>query len=258
MFLYVWVWQVPGPNNVVVLEDPSTHFMRLWNNLGNGQEPVEFFSNYDHYGMFKFANFSNPQTFDLFGIRLPSRDQIESMKQMLEKEFLMVVIANRLEESLVVLRRRLCWTFKDAISVHPGVPKLKPNGVFARVRKFNGVDQELFEHFSKRLEDLLGHDDGALEAEQLKHYSSLARTKCQAQFKSKVQGGLGADTVAGANDSESGRQHLAWGKTHMPWFASSLRAQDVFGKGECHAQALTPAHFRAMHRSAAQVQAGNT
>ena len=70
----------PGPNNVVVLEDPVTHFLRLWDDLGATEEPVEFFSNYDHYGMFKFANFSNPQTYSLFGIRYPSREQIEEMR----------------------------------------------------------------------------------------------------------------------------------------------------------------------------------
>ena len=47
------------------------------------------------------------------------------------------------------------------------VKKPKPAGVYARIRKFNAVDLELYEHFNKRLDVLLANETaGELEAGQ--------------------------------------------------------------------------------------------
>eukprot|EP00039_Didymoeca_costata_P009050 m.119916 g.119916 ORF g.119916 m.119916 type:complete len:1220 (+) comp14338_c0_seq1:89-3748(+) len=174
---------------VLVIEEPTTMFYSLWSRIHKRRRPLpsmlEFFDDYDEYGREKFNWLRNPQTFDLFGVRDPTVDQLTEMKAILEKEFYHVLIANRPSESLFLLQNTLCWNPDDAIDISPKAPVLKKGGVLARIRRFQYADQELFEHFEKILLDVINEEGLTSGAFGLRKSMDSQPCKNYADLKSK-------------------------------------------------------------------------
>ena len=100
----------------------------------------------------------------------------------------MVLIAERFEESIVMLRRALCWTQEDMSYLklnarQQGGNKSPPLSEAARraLREWLRADFMLYEHFRKKLDDLVaGVGDGRMaeEREILSRTNKMVRDKC--------------------------------------------------------------------------------
>jgi hypothetical protein len=156
---------------VAVLEDPAYHFNHAWNALhteqnitsgGQGHIPpmLTHFNDYDFYGNDKFVQFKNPQTFAYFGVRFPKPEQFPAMAAEMERRFRLVMITDKMADSLLLAQKLLCWAPSDAVSLAEPLKKPPKTGVLVRIRQFNSADTYLYNHFTARLQTLTHEEVG--------------------------------------------------------------------------------------------------
>ncbi|NXR96843.1 G3ST2 sulfotransferase, partial [Hypocryptadius cinnamomeus] len=94
----------------------------------------------------------NLQWFD-FGLPEPADPgEIPGILGRLERVFPLVLLAERFDESLVLLRHRLCWP-RDAVDLFPhnsrdSARKISPEQL-RRLRAWNSLDWALYSHFNR-------------------------------------------------------------------------------------------------------------
>ncbi|NWZ01996.1 G3ST2 sulfotransferase, partial [Loxia curvirostra] len=94
----------------------------------------------------------NLQWFD-FGLPEPAAPaEIPAILGRLERVFPLVLLAERFDESLVLLRHRLCWP-PDSVDLFPhnsrdSSPELSPEQL-RRLRAWNSLDWALYSHFNR-------------------------------------------------------------------------------------------------------------
>ena len=101
----------------------------------------------------------------------------------LEEKFGLVLILEHLEESLILLRRRLCWSIEDVASFPFLQRQTKyelPSDVKNFVDQFNQADILLFDHFNKTLWEKIKRQKSDFhdEVEQLKAVNLRLYKKC--------------------------------------------------------------------------------
>ncbi|NXQ30581.1 G3ST4 sulfotransferase, partial [Alaudala cheleensis] len=94
----------------------------------------------------------NLQWFD-FGLPDPVEPQkIPQILKDLERVFPLVLVAEHFDESLVLLRHRLCWP-RDSVDIFPHNSRGLSQGVspslVRRLRAWNSLDWELYSHFNR-------------------------------------------------------------------------------------------------------------
>ncbi|XP_014749436.1 PREDICTED: galactose-3-O-sulfotransferase 4-like [Sturnus vulgaris] len=94
----------------------------------------------------------NLQWFD-FGLPEPKNSQeIPAMLEALERVFPLVLLAESFDESLVLLRHRLCWP-PDAVDLFPhnsrGSSRQVSPAQMRRLRAWNSLDWALYSHFNR-------------------------------------------------------------------------------------------------------------
>lgn len=214
----------PESNPVLVLEDPVNHFYHQWNRLfleerREKEVPpmLDHFNDYDIYGREEYIRFKNPQTYALFGVRFPGKEQLEDMALRLEHRFKLVMLTTRMPESLLLAGKVLCWSLSDSITTVADAKKPPHSGVLQRIRLFNAADQYLFKHFSKRMDALIAADRSFKAA--MANMSS-----CAAEMKARC---LKIEQIPQAN-------HLSWAHERVEW-PSKETCRDAAEK-----DALTP------------------
>ena len=79
----------------------------------------------------------------------------------IDAKFHLILIMERIDESMVLMKRRLCWSSKDILFLPLRVEKYegKTNGtpnnkdtIIARHRKWSGIDYALYDHFVRKLQ----------------------------------------------------------------------------------------------------------
>ncbi|KAH9517076.1 Galactose-3-O-sulfotransferase [Dermatophagoides farinae] len=84
-------------------------------------------------------------------------DKIRHFIQRLDSVFSLVMVAERMEESLILLKRLLCWNFDDIVVFKVNARNtnskhhLNATGI-KRIEQLNRADQMLYEHFTKKFE----------------------------------------------------------------------------------------------------------
>ena len=101
----------------------------------------------------------NPQSFDL-GLDYKFYQDakgIEDYVALLDKEFDLVLISDYFDESVVLLKRILCWEFEDVLFVKTN-ERLDneraasiSDDIFENIKRWNKADVLLFEHFNRTL-----------------------------------------------------------------------------------------------------------
>ncbi|XP_067936475.1 galactosylceramide sulfotransferase-like [Watersipora subatra] len=123
----------------------------------------------------------NLQSADL-GLHYTEFDNLTSVRSFvngIEKDFSIILVLERLAESLVLMKRKFCWSMEDVIHVNKNVQKIAWNWNFRnisqhlipKIYEWNNVDTELYRMANDKLNKLrLGETD--LD-EEIKVYNNI-------------------------------------------------------------------------------------
>lgn len=80
----------------------------------------------------------------------------------LDKEFKLILIMERMDESLVLMKRLLCWNLEDIIYIPRNVNHLYPRGRLKpadkiRHERISRFDYVLYAHFSAKVDSVIDH-----------------------------------------------------------------------------------------------------
>ena len=143
----------------------------------------------------------NGMVFDL-GLpfeRTNDMDFVHEYIKRLEKEFDLVLIAENFDESLVMLKRDLCWSLEDItyfkLLERKDEPKELPHDIFKSVLEWNQGDVLLYSYFSRKLNERLKKEgpDFHKEVEKLQQMNKHLKERCllgtyhKRAFKTNVQ-----------------------------------------------------------------------
>jgi hypothetical protein len=125
----------------------------------------------------KYGN--NQMSFDL-GLDPEHFDNLETINKFIktiDSQFHLVMIADRMEESLIHLQHLLCWTRDDMITFQHNVRNVDvsrniPSTLQEKIRFFNKADELLYRHFSDKL---ARHTEAFGQNEMEKQIISLQR-----------------------------------------------------------------------------------
>ncbi|XP_071959906.1 galactosylceramide sulfotransferase-like [Antedon mediterranea] len=109
-----------------------------------------------HFYQWKRAK--NGQLFDL-GLEHKTIDDYYTVKQKIQKldsEFDLVLITEYFDESLILLKRLMCWSFEDILYVSNGIRSASHRYALnfelrAKIREWNSADVMLYTHFNETL-----------------------------------------------------------------------------------------------------------
>lgn len=136
---------------------------------------------FDRFGRNQFA-------FDL-GINISqfeNENEIRKAIERFEDQFDLVMITERMDESLVLLKHLLCWSTDDVVALHQNAraasAKKKLTSELKRdILKWNRADEMIYDHFYKRFEekvDEFGKERMKSEVEELRQRTKLWTDYC--------------------------------------------------------------------------------
>ncbi|CAF1162526.1 unnamed protein product [Adineta ricciae] len=132
----------------------------------------------------------NQMSFDL-GFTVDNFDNLEVVQefiQSIDSRFHFVMIADRMDESLVHLRHLLCWTVKDIIAFRHNARSGNNIEHFTddlkqRIRLFNIADELLYKHFSDKLTRLTTKFGNETMQKEISHLKSTTKKMFHRCFK---------------------------------------------------------------------------
>ncbi|KAJ8038109.1 Galactosylceramide sulfotransferase [Holothuria leucospilota] len=182
----------PGTKYITIIRNPASQlisaflFFHIYKGIkGNSTEEKLFkFMNgtkwrRGHYGR-------NSQFYDL-GLSKSHFDNDTKIKeriQQLSEQMDLVLISDYFEESLVLLKQELCWSFEDlAFTVQNNRSRQKPPispSLLEKMRKFNKADFLLYEHFNRTLWDKIAKQGHAFweDLRKFKQVQEEVRLRC--------------------------------------------------------------------------------
>ncbi|XP_076068496.1 galactosylceramide sulfotransferase-like [Oratosquilla oratoria] len=190
------------PNNSVfftIVREPVSQFKSLYYYMGLGPKSAngmkEFLRTHNRTSPPHNKTFGlNQMAFDL-GIHREHMNNLMKIHEMVEaadKQFDLVMIAERMEESLILLKNLLCWSFEDVIifklnSSPPGT-KIEVDGNYlARLKYYLKPDILVYTHFLKKFNNLVeqfGRDRMAEELKGLRQATKRIIEKCKIRPRS--------------------------------------------------------------------------
>lgn len=128
----------------------------------------------------------NQQLWDLGLTDTLHFDLVEAKVQQVDKNFHLVMIAESMEESLVLLSHELCWPLANMTSLKLNARKASQKsalseGARQKLKSWLSADYHLYNHFAKKLEDKMlkfGKDRLAAEVAQLQRLNLDVRERC--------------------------------------------------------------------------------
>ncbi|XP_077983793.1 galactose-3-O-sulfotransferase 2-like [Glandiceps talaboti] len=193
-------------NYVTILRHPEQHFETLFNHyrfaekLGIHsrdpfrsflQKPEEFISRFASNENERFL-LHNPMAYDL-GFdpeNFTNEEAVFSLINDIQKSFKLVMISDYLDESLVLLKRQMCWELDDVIYYKPSDAKIHSehrsevsSDLREKLQKWNFVDNILYRHFNKTFWKMVRSqgDDFYEEVEQLRTKNRQIFDFCMAE-----------------------------------------------------------------------------
>ncbi|XP_066915021.1 galactose-3-O-sulfotransferase 3-like [Clytia hemisphaerica] len=180
----------PGFKLVTILREPVRQFYSMFYYLNlpkhygiaNESDPVSTFMEnpyrYHHFKPFLKVGreryfeenlIHNGNLYDLDFTRFQEKGKDRGLRdfiQYLEKAFHLVMITEKYDESLLLLKKLMCWDFMDIVYMKKHVNHNLQNESFAisnataeSIRGWNYFDAVLYNHFSKRLDEIIGKQD---------------------------------------------------------------------------------------------------
>ncbi|XP_077998761.1 galactosylceramide sulfotransferase-like [Glandiceps talaboti] len=140
--------------------------------------------------------------FNFFGGHLEKADDtlIQDILEMLNRELDLVMLTEYYDESLVLLRKIMCWEYEDMVyssrKIHRGKQPPTTPEMEQIIRKFSPLDLKIHEYFNKTFWEKVKGYDGNFEEDlaRLRSVQKNAKIHCQGQPKSKYCGTLVKDT----------------------------------------------------------------
>ncbi|XP_078576886.1 galactose-3-O-sulfotransferase 2-like isoform X1 [Branchiostoma floridae x Branchiostoma japonicum] len=145
------------------------------------ENPWSFKTEALHYGV-RFDKTRNAQAFDL-GYPLEKADELDWTRRyidQLEHDFLLVMVLEHLEESVVLLRRLMCWELQDVIIKlstrnvrdYPFKHYQPTPAEMHTYRQYSAVDFMMYQHFNQSLWRKIQAQDNDF-FEEVRHYKSV-------------------------------------------------------------------------------------
>lgn len=178
-----WLFPKQTTHYVTILREPTQHFESIFNffflgkhfkGLENASSPLEkFLQNPTVY--LKVANrtknpgllklMKNPALFDL-GLDTKYHDDLSLVQnyiRFLQREFDVVMLMEYFDESLVLLKRRLCWKIDDILyfklNERRDTDKQNlSNDVREKIVKWNSGDELLYNAFKRKLWEMIAEE----------------------------------------------------------------------------------------------------
>lgn len=130
----------------------------------------------------------NQMSFDL-GLDVQNFDKLEIVRNFIrtvDSQFDLVMIVERMEESLVLLQRILCWTVDDMILFRHNARNANALhnisvGMEKKIRHFNTADEYLYKYFSAKLTRRIvefGETEMEKQVMSLRHATDTTYHKC--------------------------------------------------------------------------------
>ena len=162
-----------------LLRHPVDQFLSVFNNFDLKQEMKnllphhnpyeEFFRRPDRIAMLAsdsvYHLIQNSMSFDL-GLNTPHFKNSTAVDQFVEKidrEFHLVLILELLDESLVLLKRLMCWDLNQLVYVKLSINKEYSLSISDEIREkimdWNSIDMRLYNHFSDKMKTLISEQD---------------------------------------------------------------------------------------------------
>ncbi|XP_070564820.1 galactosylceramide sulfotransferase-like [Ptychodera flava] len=159
---------IPNATYVTILRHPVNHFESAFSYFGwdlsmvNKENPIEIFMENPQTYLDKKVYFwyqsHNGQLFDLGMDTADTNDdkRVDAYIQKLNSEMDVVLVADYFDQSLLVLKRQLCWTMDDILYIPNGVrSETKRRNVTDNIRQkivaWNKSDFKLYQHFNRTL-----------------------------------------------------------------------------------------------------------
>ncbi|XP_042858970.1 galactosylceramide sulfotransferase-like [Penaeus japonicus] len=186
---------------VTMLREPASHFQSLWNFFGLQKHlkldlrtllSLPYPEANSRRRLKKFG--LNMQAFD-FGFdptQVPSKEELRAELDRLNRRFDLVMVLERFDESLVLLKHLMCWTTRD-------VAYLKINALGDRAKynftsedkagtlALSTLDLALYDYFSKIFDAKVKHFGKTKmkqELEQLQEANDLLQRQCSGRAES--------------------------------------------------------------------------
>lgn len=121
-----------------------------------------------------------------------SNKSIHEFIRMIDEKYKLVMILERMDESLILLRYLLCWSLDDIVSFHHNsrIEKLKQIKISEKekfvIKKFNHADYVLYEYFLKKFNSIVesfGREKMKQEVEALKKLRKKYYNICVKEVK---------------------------------------------------------------------------
>ncbi|XP_070553945.1 galactose-3-O-sulfotransferase 3-like [Ptychodera flava] len=188
---------------VTMLRNPEQQFESLFNRYRFGKflgihspDPFRSFLKNPEQFMSRVASnanerfmLHNPMAYDL-GFdpeNFNDEKEIVNLIEDIKKDLQLVMISDYLDESLVLLKRQMCWSLDDVayikhsdLKVHSEHREEMPSTLRSRLREWNNVDHYLYQFFNKTFwKTVLAQGDGFdREVEQLRDLSRQISEVC--------------------------------------------------------------------------------
>lgn len=126
----------------------------------------------------------NSMAFDLGLGETPDLEHVDKLIAEMELTYVVVMITEYMDESLVLLKRLNCWDLDDvlysSLKVKTKKPEPPPAGYEALVNAVNYADWKLYNHFNKTLWQKIRQEDGfAEEVAEFRRRNALLQQSCR-------------------------------------------------------------------------------
>ncbi|XP_071950301.1 galactosylceramide sulfotransferase-like [Antedon mediterranea] len=186
----------PNTTYITIIRDPSTQiesnfgYFRLSDKfkLGNMSNPFQTFAENPSYYWTKyrslFRNYmKNPNLYDL-GLteyQQEDRDVVEKFIAKIAKEFDLVLIQEYFNESLLLLKKLMCWEMDDILYLSKGKRSKRlrfdiDQSLRESIRKWSWGDVLLYDHFNKTLWSKIRDYGPSFQADLVQFQLKLNRT----------------------------------------------------------------------------------
>ena len=175
----------PGTIFTTLLRHPVDQFLSVFNNFDIKQEMKnllphhnpyeEFFRRPDKIAMLAsdsvYHLIQNSMSFDL-GLNTPhfkNNSAVDEFVEKIDSEFHLVLILELLDESLVLLKRLMCWDLNQLVYVKLSVNKEYSVSISDDIRQkimdWNSIDMRLYTHFLEKMKNIISEQDESFHKE---------------------------------------------------------------------------------------------
>ena len=185
---------VPNATYITIIRDPVSQlesafgYFEMAKGMGvsNASNPFDKFMQnpYHYYNTTNYTMKLRSRNGQLFDLGLPAKlmndtDAMQAKVDALDKEFDLVLITEYFDESLILMKKLLCWSFDDILYISNGIRSKSHRFTLSedlkrRIRLWNAGDVLLYNHFNQTFWKKV-HDYGPSFWTDLEEFRRLER-----------------------------------------------------------------------------------